>query len=114
MLKEAIQPAHFPPLVLYIALSHAETSFERSMAVQHPLCQATTASHHRGTKGNHFLPKWYKGQYEDLRSQHTCDAEVMSTEGGCTSLGKSPALSGRWREDLAQQQPNMLHGSSSP
>ena len=60
MLKEGSKPAHFSPLILHIALTHADTSFDRSTAVQCALCQAATASHYRCTKGNHLLPKLYK------------------------------------------------------
>lgn len=84
--------------------------------MQCPLCRATTTSHHRCTKANHVFPKWYKEQYKELCLQHACDADVAKHGGWLfpESLGKSPVLPGRQREDLAQQQPNLLTSSSNP
>lgn len=69
------------------------------MAVQHPLCQATTASHHRGTNGNHFLHKYYKEHYEDLCLQHPRNAEVASMECGCLSQKPGEEPSAFWQAE---------------
>lgn len=45
-----------------------ETSPDRSM--ERLLCQASTTAHHRCTKGNPFLPKWYQDLYKILFLAH--------------------------------------------